>query len=102
MFTDFVFHCRIELVFCILDIFYTLRRVNIWDVLWAAAGAAAVAEAEAQAAEVQAAGAAQAEAVQWDQAGAVQAVLLVPDIQEEVQQEAQEEATAVKHPAATR
>ena len=57
----------------------------------------AVAEAEAQAA-----GAVQAEAVQWEQAGAVQAVRLVPDIPEEAQREAQEEATAVKHPAAIR
>lgn len=61
----------------------------------------AVAEAEALAAEVQAAGAAQAEAVQWEQADAVQAVLLVPGTQAEAQREAQEEATADKFPAAT-
>lgn len=102
MFTDFIFHCKIRLVFCVLDIFYTLRRVNIWHVLWAAAEAVAVAEAEVPAAEVPAVGAVQAEAVQWDQADAVQAVLLVPVIPAEAQRGAQEEATAVKHPAAIR
>lgn len=106
MFTDFIFHCKIRLVFCVLDIFYTLRRVNIWHVLWAAAEAvAAVAEvqaAEVQAAEVQAAEAVQAEAVQWEQAEVVQVEPLVQVTQEEARREAQEEATVVKHPVATR
>ena len=105
MFTEFIFHCKMNLVFCVLDIFYTLRRVNIWHVLWAAAEAVAVevaAEAEVQAVEVQAAEAAQAEAVQWEQAEVVQAVPLVQVTREEAQREAQEEVTAVKFPAATR
>lgn len=108
MFTDFIFHCKIKLVFCVLDIFYTLRRVNIWHVLWAAVEAVAAeaevqaAEAEVQAAEVQAAEAVQAEAVQWEQAEVVQAVPLVQVTRGEARREAQEGATADKFPAATR
>ena len=101
MFTDFIFHCKIKLVFCVLDIFYTLRRVNIWHVLWAAAEAV-VAVAEVQAAEVQAAEAVQVEAVQWEQAEVVHAAPLVQVAQGEAQREAREEATVVKHPVATR
>lgn len=84
MFTEFIFHCKIRLVFCILDIFYTLRRGNIWHVLWAAVEAVA-AEAEVQVAEVQAAEAVQAEAVQWEQAEVVQVVPLVQVTREEAQ-----------------
>lgn len=101
MFTDFIFHCKIRLVFCVLDKFYTLRRVNIWHVLWAAAEAVAVAAQAAEVPEAEAQ-AVQAEAVQWEQAEVVQAVPSVQVTREEAQREAQEEATAGRFPAATR